>query len=108
MFSTVVKGPSRPEKVEAFVAKASVDPAELRRFSRDLTRFNSDVETLMSSLQNRLRGLEKTWTDQEQRRFTQEFEQTFKALKRFLEASSRHATFLSKKAAHIEDYLQQR
>jgi uncharacterized protein YukE len=94
--------------VEAFVAKASVDPAELRRFSRDLTRFNSDVEALICGLQNRLRGLEKTWTDQEQQRFTQEFEQTFKTLKRFLEASSRHAAFLSKKAGHIEDYLQQR
>ena len=90
------------------MAKASVDPAELRRFSRDLTRFNSEVQALMSGLQNRLRGLEKTWTDQEQRRFTQEFEQTFKALKRFVEASSQHATFLSKKATHIEDYLQQR
>ena len=62
----------------------------------------------MSGLQNRLRGLEKTWTDQEQRRFMQEFEQTFKSLKRFLEASTRHVAFLSKKAGHIEDYLQQR
>lgn len=90
------------------MAKASVDPAELRRFARDLTRFNTEVETLMSGLQSRLRGLEKTWTDQEQRRFTQEFEQTFKTLKRFVEASSQHVTFLSKKASHIEDYLQQR
>lgn len=90
------------------MAKASVDPAELRRFARDLTRFNADIETLIAGLQTRLRGLEKTWTDQEQRRFTQEFEQTVKTLSRFLEASSQHATFLAKKAHHIEDYLQQR
>mgnify|MGYP006287038663 FL=1 len=90
------------------MAKASVDPAELRRFARDLNRFNSELEGLMSGLQSRLRGLEKSWTDQEQRRFAQEFDQTFKVLKRFLESSSQHATFLAKKAGHIEDYLQQR
>ncbi|MBN2129000.1 MAG: WXG100 family type VII secretion target [Sedimentisphaerales bacterium] len=90
------------------MAKAHVDPAELRRFARDLTRFNADLETLLASLQNRLRGLEKTWADQEQRRFTQEFELTMKTLSRFLDTSVQHVTFLTKKARHIEDYLQQR
>ena len=90
------------------MAKASVDPGELRRFARDLTRFNSDLENLVAGLQTRLRGLEKSWTDQEQRRFTQEFEQTVKTLSRFLDASTQHAAFLVKKARHIEDYLEQR
>ncbi len=90
------------------MAKASVDPAELRRFARDLTRFNSDLEALMAGLQNRLRELERSWTDQEQKRFAQEFELTVKTLRRFLDASVQHATFLAKKAGHIEDYLQQR
>jgi uncharacterized protein YukE len=90
------------------MAKASVDPAELRRFARDLVRFNSDLETLLVGLQGRLKELERSWTDQEQRRFTQEFEATVKALRRFLDASAQHATFLAKKARHIEDYLQQR
>lgn len=90
------------------MAKASVDPAELRRFARDLTRFNSDLETLMAGLQNRLKELERGWTDQEQKRFAQEFEVTVKTLRRFLDASTQHITFLAKKARHIEDYLQQR
>jgi len=89
------------------MAKANVDPAELRRFSRDLNRFNADLESLMAGLQTRLRGLEKSWMDQEQKRFTQEFEQTMKALARFLDASTQHSAFLAKKARHIEDYLQQ-
>jgi peptide methionine sulfoxide reductase MsrA len=55
-----------------------------------------------------MRDLERTWTDQEQKRFAQEFEQTVKTLSRFLDASSQHVTFLAKKARHIEDYLQQR
>ena len=55
-----------------------------------------------------MRDLERTWMDQEQRRFAQEFELTVKTLGRFLEASSQHAAFLMKKARHVEDYLQQR
>ena len=89
------------------MAKANVDPGELRRFARDLNRFNTDLENLMAGLQTRLRGLEKSWMDQEQKRFTQEFELTMKALGRFLEASTQHSAFLAKKARHIEDYLQQ-
>jgi uncharacterized protein YukE len=90
------------------MAKANVDPTELRRFARDLSRFNTDLEALLTSLHARLRGLEKSWIDQEQRRFTQEFEQTMKTLTRFLESSHQHVAFLGKKARHIEDYLQQR
>ena len=90
------------------MAKASVDPAELRRFARDLTRFSSDLEALMVGLQGRLKELERSWTDQEQKRFAQEFELTVKTLRRFLDASTQHVMFLVKKARHIEDYLQQR
>ena len=89
------------------MARANVDPAELRRFARDLSRFNSELETLTSGLHARLVALERTWNDQEQRRFTQEFEQTTKMLARFLDTSGQHVTFLMNKARHIEDYLQQ-
>ena len=90
------------------MAKANVDPAELRRFARDLNRFNGDLEALLSGIGGRLRSLEKNWSDQEQRRFTQEFEQTMKILSRFLDTSQQHVAFLTKKAHHIEAYLQQR
>ncbi len=87
---------------------AHVDPAELRRFARDLTRFNAELQGLMGGLQARLLTLEKTWRDQEQRKFTEEFQQAMKVLGRFLEYSDRHVAFLAKKAGHIEEYLQQR
>jgi uncharacterized protein YukE len=90
------------------MARANVDPAELRRFARDLGRFNGELEDLLNGLHSRLVALERTWNDQEQRRFTQEFEQTTKMLARFLETSGQHVTFLMSKARHIEDYLQQR
>ena len=88
--------------------RAHVDPAELRRFAYDLSRFSQELQTLMTGLHARLRELEKTWRDQEQRKFTEEFEQTVRALARFNEAAERHVAFLQQRAGHIEDYLQQR
>jgi uncharacterized protein YukE len=90
------------------MAQANVDPAELRRFASDLNRFNGDLQALMSSLHGRLRGLENTWRDQEQRKFTEVFEQTMKVLAVFLENAQLHVSFLNKKAAAIEAYLKQR
>jgi len=89
------------------MAKAHVDPAELRRFARELNRFNGELETLVGRLHNRMQGLEKTWQDQEQRKFSEEFDRTIKTLGRFLESSERHVSFLTKKATIIEEYLQQ-
>jgi uncharacterized protein YukE len=90
------------------MSKAHVDPAELRRFAQELNRFNNDLHALMSSLHARLRGLESTWRDQEQRKFTEAFEQTMKVLGGFLENSQQHAQLLGKKAAAAEEYLKQR
>jgi uncharacterized protein YukE len=90
------------------MAKANVDPAELRRFAGDLKRFNEDLSGLMSTLGGKLHGLEATWRDQEQRKFTEAFEQTFKAIGKFLEGSVEHVKFLNKKAMAVEEYLKQR
>jgi WXG100 family type VII secretion target len=90
------------------VAKANVDPAELRRFAQDLNRFNNDLQSLVSGLHARMRQLEQNWRDQEQRKFSEAFEQTAKALGGFLEQSHEHVSFLGKKAQLIEEYLKQR
>ena len=55
-----------------------------------------------------MRALEQTWRDQEQRKFSEAFEQTAKGLGNFLEASHLHVQFLAKKSALIEEYLKQR
>ena len=62
------------------MGKANIDPAELRRFALDLTRFNNELQALMAGLHARMRGLESTWRDQEQRKFAEAFEQTLKVL----------------------------
>jgi WXG100 family type VII secretion target len=90
------------------MSKAHVDPAELRRFAQDLARFNNELQTLVSGLHARMRNLETSWRDQEQKKFSEAFEQTVKALGNFLQASHEHVSFLGKKATLIEDYLKQR
>ena len=90
------------------MGKANVDPGELRRFAADLNRFNNELQGLVSGLHGKLRALEQTWRDQEQRKFAEAFEQTAKGLGTFLESSHTHVQFLAKKAALIEEYLKQR
>jgi len=90
------------------MGKANVDPAELRRFASDLNRFNMELQSLVGGLHARMRNLENTWRDQEQRKFAEAFDATVKALSGFLDTSTLHVSFLTKKAGLIEDYLKQR
>jgi uncharacterized protein YukE len=90
------------------MAQAIVDPAELRRFAKDLARFNRDLEQLVGGIGGKLRALESTWRDQEQRRFAESFREAVGTLARFAEESEQHVSFLNKKAQAAEDYLKQR
>lgn len=90
------------------MAKAVVDPEELRRFAQELKRFNDQVSQQTTVLQGRMHGLAQTWRDQEQAKFAEEFDNTMRVLNRFVQASSHHIPFLLRKAEHIENYLQQR
>ena len=90
------------------MASANVNPEELRRFAKDLKHFNTELETLMGSLRLKLHKLEKSWQDQEQKKFTAEFDIAVKTISRFMESSNKHTSVLLKKAHHIEAYLQQK
>ena len=90
------------------MAQAIMDPEEVRRFAKELKRFNNDLKQSTQSLQARFSNLGSTWQDQEQMKFAEEFIQTMKVLKKFVEASDKHIPFLMRKAQRIEDYLGQR
>jgi len=90
------------------MAQAIIDPEEVRRFAEELKRFNNDVGNRMSSLQARYSALGDSWKDQEQIKFAEEFGETMKAMKKFMESSQRHTPFLIRKAQRIEDYLSQK
>jgi len=52
--------------------------------------------------------LEASWTDQEQKKFSENFEGTLKVFGKFLEDSRQHVSTINKKAAIIEEYLKTR
>lgn len=85
-----------------------MDPEGVRRFAEELQRFNRDVEARMAALQARFAALGDTWQDQEQIKFAEEFKQTMKALRKFVEISGEQTPFLLRKAQRIEEYLNQR
>jgi len=88
--------------------QAIVDPEELRRFAQSLKKFNSDVQDRVASLSGQLAALERTWRDQEHKKFAEEFEQQIQVLARLIEMIDRHIPYLLRKAEIIEEYLQQR
>ena len=89
------------------MAQAIMDPEKVRRFAEELQRFNSDLENRMVLLTARFTALGDTWQDQEHEKFSDEFKQAMKALKKFIEASKNHSPYLLRKAQRIEEYLSQ-
>lgn len=88
--------------------QAIIDPEEVRRFADELKRFNTDLQTKISMLQARFAALGDSWQDQEHTKFSDEFKQTMKAFKKFVEVSNQHTPYLMRKAQRIEEYLNQR
>jgi len=90
------------------MSQAIMDPEKVRRFAEELQRFNADIENRMIMLHARFAALGDTWSDQEHEKFSEEFKQAMKALKKFTELSKEHTPFLLRKAQRIEEYLNQR
>ena len=88
--------------------QAIMDPEEVRRFAKELKRFNEDVQVRASALQARFAALGSTWQDQEAEKFAEEFVSTMKVLRKFVEVSEQHTPYLLRKAQRIEEYLDQR
>jgi uncharacterized protein YukE len=103
-----VKISQKGEMFQMSSGQAIVKPEDLRKFASQLKAFNEQLDANAKQLQSQFKSLGSTWRDQEHRRFTQEFEQTMKVIKRFNEISEQHIPFLLKKAQKADDYLRQR
>ena len=88
--------------------QAIVDPEELRQFAQNLKKFSTDIQVRINLLGGQLDTLSKTWRDQEQKKFTEEFEQQVKGIARLIEVVEEHIPYLLRKAEIIEEYLHQR
>ena len=87
--------------------QAIVDPDEIRRFAKNLKKFTGEAQQQIMRLQSQLAELGKTWRDQENKKFAEEFEQHMRVIARFVESSDRHVPYLLRKAELIDEYLQQ-
>ena len=90
------------------MAKAIVDPGDLRRFAHNLKHFTNELQHQIGVLQGQFNALGDTWRDQEHEKFAREFVQTVQVLSQFLTSANEHVPFLVRKAERIEEYLQQR
>jgi uncharacterized protein YukE len=90
------------------MARAIVDPEELRRFAHNLQHFTNELRHQIAVLQGQFAGLGDTWRDQEHEKFAQEFVETMQVVSAFLASAGQHVPFLLRKAERIEEYLQQR
>ena len=90
------------------MARAVVDPAELRRFAHGLKHFNSELQHSLAVLNGQFSALGDTWRDQEHEKFAREFLTTMQVISQFVGSANEHIPFLLRKADRIEEYLQQR
>ncbi len=88
--------------------QAIADPEELKRFANLLKKFNSELVDRSNALAGQLESLSTTWRDQENKKFAEQFSQQLKGVTRLVEVNNEYIPFLMRKAARIEEYLQQR
>lgn len=88
--------------------QAIANPEDLRQFALQLKQFNNTLTDQATMLAARLEDLSKSWRDQENRKFTEEFRQHLRLLAQFAEANNQHIPYLLRKAERLEEYLQQR
>lgn len=90
------------------MSQAIVNPDELRRFAQMLKKFNTGLTDQLTSLGGQLEALSTTWRDQENRRFSEEFQRNLQMMGRFIESNNEYIPFLLRKADRTDEYLQQR
>ena len=90
------------------MAQAVAEPEAIKRFASQLRQFSGSTQSQMTVLVSQLNALGDTWRDQEHEKFLTAFNELKIMINRFTEAAQEHIPFLLRKAARIEDYLQQR
>ena len=93
---------------DAAMAQAIANPEDLRQFAVRLKQFNDDLGEQAGLLAVQLETLAATWRDQENQKFTDEFQDHLRLLAKFIDANNQHIPYLMRKAERLDEYLQQR
>jgi len=90
------------------MAKAIVNPQEVRKFASELKRFSAELDQNIARTQGKLNQLGSSWQDIEHKKFEQQFQQSIKTLKPLIQDIQQYIGFLGRKATAAEKYLSQR
>jgi len=81
------------------------DPDQIRQFAAQLARFSEELRQRGSGLAGQMNQLEQTWRDEQQRKFSQEFQDQLRQLQRLIQATDEHVPYLLRKAEQLDSYL---
>ena len=90
------------------MAQAIVNPDEIRKFINEMSRFKSELEQNRDRTNAKMRELGESWRDHEHQKFAGEFENFIRQMNPFLKNIDEYNSFLNRKAAAADNYLQQR
>ena len=90
------------------MAKAIVDPEELRRFAAYLEQSSGEVRGQKTAMLAAFARLHETWRDDKYARFDSSFSEAMKMLEAYLRQSEQYANFCKQKAARAQRYLDNR
>ena len=85
--------------------QAIADPDEIERFANELNRFNNDLEQMSKRLTGKMGQLSGSWRDKEFAKFEQQFNQTMRNIRSFVNVSKKQVSYLKRKARTLRDYL---
>ena len=88
--------------------RIDLDIGEIERFAADLRRFASELEQSTYRIEGRFQQLGTTWRDDQYERFASEWEATFRAINRYLDACKGYVHHLKIKAARLRDAREER
>ena len=80
------------------------NPAEIRKFTAMLKRFNQDLSNNTRVLHGQFNNLGETWQDQQHQKFAQEFEQLVVVLNKFIQSSDAQIPLLNRSAELLEEF----
>jgi uncharacterized protein YukE len=87
------------------VSRVTADPAALRQFAQQLTRYVTLLRQESDALDRQFAALGAAWRDDEHRRFAGEYVTMARQVRHFCEQAEQHAPLLERKAARLDAYF---
>lgn len=87
------------------MARANVDPDELRAFAAQLENYINTVDDETARLASAFGQLQDEWDDSKEKEFEEVFEDMVRAVNNFKDSAEEQIPHLRRMAEHAEEYL---